>query len=488
MNMTSRKNWVAVSAGTVAAAAIAVLASACAPREQIYGWLGQDTPRLRDFPADFTPPVSSESGERVHGFGGQGGAVSHTPVIFVHGNTVNAGFWNSARAHFLREGYSADELWAVGYGWNSVRAFDADDLSVPTLNAFVLEVQRYLSEHSHRPIYQFDIIGHSLGVTLVRQWMKQENAYHLVRNFVGACGANHGVWTARPDTRGQNRMVGFELFPGSPWLAQLNRGGETPGPTRYMTLYDGTGWGDVLFPKWSKDSSKLEGAKNLAYNVEHGTYYDHLELPREPETLDAMIEFFKQAHEPLPQAEPPQLLREGNRLHADQPDATVHCAAGGNYPNAKTPGLAEVLLQGNVLLTCYAHSERSSLSSPLSRYKISTRPARREPLTLSATPAGGAFENPQTVKLSASDPDAFIVYTTSGSPPTSGSPLYQEPIYVPGPVTLTAVAVAPDGSQSEPLKLDYDISLELVEADRALLRQFDAGAPADYAGKRKTGN
>ena len=465
-----------------------IFAAACAPREVIYPLFGMDVPRLQTFPKDFVPPISNETGLPVGGFGGGGGGVNRVPVIFVHGNTVSANFWLPARQHFADKGYTGDELWAPSYGWNSVRRFDTADLSVPTLEAFVNSVQNYLSEQSGRPIRQVDVIGHSLGVTLVRQWMTQENAWHRVRNFVAACGANDGVWTARPDARGASRGVAFELYPGSPWLQQLRRHGDTPGPTRVMTLYDGTGWGDVLFPKPYEHAGALKGARNLAYNLEHGTHYDHLELPRVPETMDAMIRFFEEEPQPLPQAEAPRLVRAPDHVRANQPDAQVFCETGGIYPSRATAGVAEFVLADGALTTCYARHAGSGLSSPMARYKRKTDYASETALTLRATPSGGVYEQPQSVSLTASDPEAFIVYTTSGSRPTSGSPLYDAPVYIAGPLKLTAVAIAPDGRQSEPLQLNYDISLELLDTRHSLQRQFDAEAPSLYTGQRKKGN
>ena len=469
----------------------ALLLTACAPREQVYGLFGRDVPQLRDFPAGFNPPESHESGLLAHGFGAAG-AVTRTPVVFVHGNTVNAAFWKKSRAHFLKAGYQPSELWAVGYGWNSVRAFDSNDLSVPTLDAFITEVLRYTSEQSGRPVRQVDVIGHSLGVTLVRQWLKQTNKAHLVRNFVGACGGNQGVWTARLDTRGQNRAVAFELAIGSPWLAQLNRGGEVWGATRVMTLYDGTGWGDVLFPKPTENSSALKGAAlNLAYNVEHGTYYDHLELPREPETMDAMLAFFKDAAEPPADAEPPHITRNGVKLAAEPATAQLHCATQGSLPTLATPAEAPLELRDKVLFTCFAHDPATHLSSPLARYRWVQPPdvpPVLEPLTLSAEPAAGAYANPQRITLKASDPQAFIVYSTAGVLPDSGAALYEKPVYVPAPVKLIARAIGPDGRESEPLVLDYNISLEKVEAERTLLRQLAPDTPEQFEATRLKGN
>lgn len=477
------RHWVPAFAGTLA---LMLSASACAPREWLLPKVGLEPPALRDFPEDYTPPISSETNQPMVGFGGTGGGVQRTPVIFIHGNTVSARYWLPNRAYFRKAGYTGDELWALGYGWDNVRYFDSGDLSVASVDRIVTSVMEYLSKKTGRPIQQVDLVGHSLGVTLVRQWMKQTNSFHKVRNFIGACGANDGVWTAWEDTRGQQRVVSWELRPGSPWLAQLDRGGETPGPTRYMTLYDGTGWADVLFPRPYEHSSALEGAYNLAYNVEHGTHYDHLELPREPETMEAMLQFLRQAPEPLPQAQPPRLVRDGDTLRADQSGAALHCAVGGAYPTQATPGVASVRLGDLGLYTCYARHPGTELSSPLARFKAA-QPAKAGALTLSAEPAGGVFEHPVRVVLTASDPDAFIVYSTAGTVPDSGAPLYSDPVYVPGPLTLTAVAIGPDGRRSEPLKLDFDISLEKVEAMHTLQRQFDPAVPEKYEGRRKVG-
>jgi hypothetical protein len=391
------------------------------------------------------------------------------------------------RAHFKDEGgYNGMELWALGYGWDNVRYFDSNDLSVPSVERIVNSVTEYLERKTGRPVPQVDLVGHSLGVTLVRQWMKQTNNWHRVRTFIGANGANQGVWTAWPDTRGQNRVVSFELYPGSPWLQQLNRGGETPGATRYMTLYDGNGWSDVLFPEPFQHSSALKGAFNLPYNVERGSYYDHLALPREPGPMNAMLDFLRAQPDPVI-GEAPQILRDGDVLRASLPDAVLHCATGIHYPSASAHGINEVRLSPDTLYTCFARDTRSRLASPMARFKIASKPADGAPLTLSATPESGADEQPQHVTLRASDPGAFIVYTTSGTPPSSGSPLYTEPVYLPAPVTLRALAIAPDGRQSEELRLDYDISLELVEARHTLERQFDDSAPVHYQGQRKKG-
>jgi hypothetical protein len=317
-----------------------------------------------------------------------------------------------------------------------------------------------------------------------------------VRNFVAVSGANHGVWTATPDARGPNRISSLELAIGSPWLEQLNRGGETPGPMRTMTLYDGTGRYDVLFPPPQQDSPALAGATNLAFDREAGFFdggYGHLELPRSRAGIKAMLDFIKQASEPLPQAIPPKLLREGDVVHADSPDALLHCSLDGHYPDASTPSQLRVTLPPGAVATCYTHSARTGLASPMSRFLArSPRKPGTAPLLLTADHASGPYENPVSVKLTANDPSAMIVYTTAGGSqgvvPGTGDALYRAPIYIAAPLHLSAIAIAADGRRSAPLQRDYDISLQFIDANHTLERSVDLAAPLRFDASNNTGN
>jgi pimeloyl-ACP methyl ester carboxylesterase len=465
-----------------------LLLAACAPREWLFPKLGLTPPSLQEFPPDYKRPISNETGQPMPGFGGESDGRARVPVIFIHGNTVSARYWLPARRWFAGKGYTLDQLWGLGYGWDNLRYFDSDDLSVDSIERIVDSVTGYLQDKTGHPVEQVDIVSHSLGVTLVRQWMKQYNAWHRVRSFVGACGANHGVWTAWPDSHDQNRIVSQELAPGSPWLVQLNRGGETPGPTRYMTLYDGSGHGDELFPQPYQDSPALDGAYNLAFDREQGKYYGHLELPREPDTLDAMIDFLRQAPEPAVRAAEPVPVRGDGLITASQPDSELHCAVGGDYPGEATPAAASFDMRAPGLYTCYARNRDTHYASPMVRFKQSAGRPAPQVLTVAADPAGGVYENALNITLSANDPDAFIVYTTSSAPLTSGSPLYQAPIVVDGPVKLRAMAIGPDGRRSQVVELSYDVSLEKIESEHSLQRQFDPDAPEQYAGLRKVGH
>lgn len=347
--------------------------------------------------------------------------------------------------------------------------------------------QRLARQHG-REVRQVDIVAHSLGVTAVRQWMKQDNAWHRVRNFVAVAGANHGVWTARSDARAQNRISSLELAPEGDWLAQLNRGGETPGPTRYLSVYDGSGWGDTLFPAPLEHSPRLEGARNRAFNLEHDTRLDHLELARAPEVLAEIAAFLREADEPLPQAVPPRVLRDDERLRAEPEGTELRCAGQGAYPHRATPAQAEARLLSGTVLTCYVFDARSGLASPMQRFRGIASASGSAELTLSAKPPAGVYAQSQRVQLQASEPDVDIVYTTTGSAPDSGSALYAQPVAVEGPLVLRAVAIAPDGRRSAELRLRYDISLERLEAEHSLLRQLEPDTPLTERATRHKGH
>jgi hypothetical protein len=68
----------------------------------------KDVPRLLD----------SEWRWRIGGFGGlhRRAALKHVPVIFVHGNNVDAADWYPVRDDFLQAGWTKQELWALSYG------------------------------------------------------------------------------------------------------------------------------------------------------------------------------------------------------------------------------------------------------------------------------------------------------------------------------------------------------------------------------------
>jgi hypothetical protein len=237
----------------------------------------RDVPRLSD----------SEWGWRIGGFGGirRGYPLHRVPVIFVHGNNVDAADWYPVRDDFRRDGWTDQELWGISYGGlggtNGTALFTSnpqrdaehkeqgdnhstyiteDDVNVPDLYRFVRMVQAYTGSS------RFILVTHSLGVTLARETLRVHRELRKdVVAFVGIAGPNHGTTFCPPGSEGQVVSCD-EIAAGTAWLARLNAAGETYGPAHWMTVYDGTGEGDPAYVGATyAQSPVLKGADNRQF-------------------------------------------------------------------------------------------------------------------------------------------------------------------------------------------------------------------------------
>jgi pimeloyl-ACP methyl ester carboxylesterase len=213
-------------------------------------------------PPDFPVIINPYLGVPVLGFGAPGRPrfFGHVPVIFLHGNndtpfptTCNPfGYTYNLAQYFLNNGYAPGELWGLGYqgdqcdlGTNPTYksgVAHSTAAAVPLLRAFVRAVMAYTGSR------QVDIVAHSLGVTVAREWMFQDHAYYMVRSLVAIEGPNHGIIDCSPDPLNYFQLPGNGGFiPTSAicdeygneetqLLTTLNAAGETPGPTRYLVL------------------------------------------------------------------------------------------------------------------------------------------------------------------------------------------------------------------------------------------------------------
>jgi len=252
------------------------------------------------FAADFPELLDGEWGFPLGGFGGvaEGAPVARTPVIFVHGNNVDAADWYPVRDAFRAAGWSDQELWALSYnglggnngtalftpnpqrdaehtemGWDGQSRVTANDVNVGDLYRFILAVRAYTGSN------RFSIVAHSLGVTVARKTLKVHPSLRedLVA-FVGIAGGNHGTTFCPPGSEGQVHSCD-EIAANTDWLAELNGpdgADETYAPACWMTVYDGSGVGDPAFvgPTYAQ-SPVLEGARNVAYPF---TYHNDLRL------------------------------------------------------------------------------------------------------------------------------------------------------------------------------------------------------------------
>jgi pimeloyl-ACP methyl ester carboxylesterase len=287
------------------------------------------------FPAGFAVPTDASLGVHVLGFGAAG-PVQRTPVILLHGNndtpypTICNPYGNvHDLAQYLADnGYAPSELWGLGYQGdqcdllatptNRSGVAHSTLANVPDLRAFVQAVLMYTGAK------QVDIVGHSLGVTLAREWIREDHAQRLVRRLVAIDGPNHGIVDCSPSPGNYwqaDALGGFTPgsaicqeygSPDTPFLSLLNRGSETPGSTRYLVIRNA----DTSFVYFSKQdglfapvpaedangaphdfsqSARLQGAEEVdltgqgAYDPILGTA--HLGILDSPQTWRLTLDF-----------------------------------------------------------------------------------------------------------------------------------------------------------------------------------------------------
>jgi len=286
------------------------------------------------FPTGFATPTDASLGVPVLGFGAAG-EVTRTPVIFLHGNNDTPfptacnpfyGDVHDVAQFFVDQGYSPSEIWGLGYQGDQCDLVDplvrsgpthTTAANVPDLRAFVRAVLAYTGAK------QVDIVAHSLGGTIVREWMRQDHAYHLVRRFVAIASPFHGIVNCSPNPANYwqapanggftpDSAVCRELgAANTPFLLALNKGREAHGPTRTLTIRNADSdfvyisGQDGIFPgvpaedrngrPWDFSlSPTLEGAQNVALTGQ-GAYdiigTGHLGILNSPEAWRLAYDF-----------------------------------------------------------------------------------------------------------------------------------------------------------------------------------------------------
>lgn len=204
-----------------------------------------------------TSPNSS-----VKSFSGWGGAdqavstckVTKDPVIFIHGNTDSAQDWafdgimaatGSPRNDFVAAGYNANELFALSVNnpqmMASTNNYHAAD-QLTKIKNFILAVKAYTGRS------RVDVIGHSLGVTMARRAIQDNNLGTSIDTFVGIAGGNHGMYTCGtyPAPMMTTKTCGAYLYWGWPIYVDglamnsphlKNLGEDVPGANKVYTIY-----------------------------------------------------------------------------------------------------------------------------------------------------------------------------------------------------------------------------------------------------------
>ena len=289
------------------------------------------------FAADFPVLYDCEWGYRLGGFGGvaRRSELKHIPVVFVHGNQADAENWFLVQEQFKAlASYTGQEMYAISYNGlgnayaglptrsgpspQSTAYWQANPTAVccngghgaqnegnvPDLYAFVQAVQDYTGSE------RVDIVAHSLGVTITRRMLQLHPGMRdQVVAGVMIAGGNHGTTVCRgldASYYGCN-----EIAPGTPWLAALNADGETPGPTRWMTVYNGTDNVDPYFSAYpplvdDHQSPALAGATNLTFPQ---TYHNDLRV--DPAIVPIYLRFLLDTGQPQAASTPTQVVPGG---------------------------------------------------------------------------------------------------------------------------------------------------------------------------------
>jgi pimeloyl-ACP methyl ester carboxylesterase len=149
-----------------------------------------------------------------------------------------------AFAQYLADhGYALSELWAVGYQGDQCDLL-ADQThrsaTAHTAAANVADLRRFVrAVLEYTGAREVDIVGHSLGVVIAREWLRQdEDADRHVRRLVAIDGANHGIINCSPSPLNYWRAPALGGFtpssaicqelgsPDTPFLKRLNHGHE----------------------------------------------------------------------------------------------------------------------------------------------------------------------------------------------------------------------------------------------------------------------
>lgn len=179
-------------------------------------------------------------------------ALTHDPVIIVNGTFGPAFFYEPLAARLRADGYhvSIFELTNLGTGDIARTARD--------LNAFADRVRAQTGAS------KVDLVGHSQGGLVARQYIKFEGGSSEVDSLVSLGSPHYGTAVANiADFFGLGNCIGVvaceQMAIGSTFLANLNAGDDTIGSVRYTNLY--TIYDELVQPVGN--AALFDGATNV---------------------------------------------------------------------------------------------------------------------------------------------------------------------------------------------------------------------------------
>lgn len=222
-------------------------------------------------------------------------AQARDPILFVHGWRGSAAQWRPMMQRFEDDGWRRARMFA----WT----LDPRDSNAAAAAKIAARVDQILVATGAARV---DIVTHSMGALPTRYYLKNLESGGKVDAWVSLGGPNHGIHVAdlciSADCRDMRR--------GSPFLAALNRGDETPGQARYATWRSPCD--EIIDPV---DTVVLEGAHNHLTGC-----VSHLGLLRDPATYLAVRDFVSRRTSGVVHAPPASSIdsRSGRGRMSDQ--------------------------------------------------------------------------------------------------------------------------------------------------------------------------
>jgi triacylglycerol esterase/lipase EstA (alpha/beta hydrolase family) len=199
------------------------------------------------------------------------------PVVLVPGTFENESMWTLVSPQIKAAGYC---VFALNYGDNATGDIPT---SARQLGRFVDQV---LAETGASKV---DLVGHSQGGMMPRYWMKFDDGASEVDELIGIAPSNHGTTNPLAGPAGPFCRACAQQAAGSPFIANLNAGGDTLSGVFYTVI--STRHDEVVTPF---QSQALHGAAGQVTNVVLQDdcpldLSEHLTIPDDPVTVQWVL-------------------------------------------------------------------------------------------------------------------------------------------------------------------------------------------------------
>ncbi len=213
------------------------------------------------------------------------------PVVLVHGTFENRfDNWQALSPLLKSDGYC---VFALDYGsYNGSGALEIYGVGdIPTsagqLDAFVDRVRAATGAA------EVDVVGHSQGGMMPRWYLKFLGGAAEVHTLVGLSPSNHGttldglLTLPNSDAATSGCPACRQQKAGSPFMRQLNAGGDTVGGVSYTVIQ--TRYDEVVTPYTSAFLSGPDVTNILLQDQDPANTTDHVRIPYDPLALSDVL-------------------------------------------------------------------------------------------------------------------------------------------------------------------------------------------------------